>query len=61
MKDRDMGFVRSLKAEQARLENALELAEHQVSRFPVNHKRVRSLKEIRAHLDRIDRTIKEAE
>lgn len=61
MNERDTGFLRSLKAEQVQLENALERAEHQVSRFPRNHKRERSMKAIRAHLARIDRTIKEAE
>jgi hypothetical protein len=61
MKDRNMGFVVSLKAEAARLENAIELAEHQVSRFPRNHKRERSLEVIKAHLNRVERTIKEVE
>ena len=61
MKDRDMGFYRSLQAEAVRVENAIELAEHQCSRFPVNPKRERSLKAAKAHLARIERTIKEAE
>lgn len=59
MKDRDMGFVRGLRVEQAQLENAIELIEHQTNRFPRDHKRERRLKVLKAHLNRIDRTIKE--
>ena len=57
MKDRNMGFVVGLKAEAARLENALEHIEHQTSRFPRNPKAEQKLKAARAHLDRIERTI----
>ena len=61
MKDNDMGFVRGLKAEAAQLENAIEHAENQTSRFGPDHKRERVLVAIKAHLARIERTIKEHE
>lgn len=57
MKDRDMGFVRSLQAEAARMENALELAEAQTSRFPRDHSRERKMERAKAHLARIEKTL----